>query len=122
MNQARSAFAQAVIAKHFPAIEVTSTGVSAVVGSAYLSEVVGVARRWGVDLPNGFSRALGKNDELLACNLVICAEESMLENPELLGFSGNAISYEQVVNDASFMPRDPAGLRGRYLESELRLS
>ena len=119
MNQARSPFAQAVIVKHFPEILVTSAGVSAVVGSSYLPEVVVVARRWGVDLANGFSRALGGQDALLDCDLVICAEESMLRAFELIGFTGAAISYEQIVSDPSFMPRDPAGLRGRHLESEL---
>jgi protein-tyrosine-phosphatase len=119
MNQARSPFAQAVIAKHFPEIEVTSAGTSARLGSAYLPEVVNLARRWNVNMVDGYSQVLSETKDLNDCDLVICAEESMLRNIDSLRFGGSALSYEQVVVDPSFMPRDPVGLRGRYLASEL---
>lgn len=121
MNQARSPFGQAVLEKYFSniEIEVASAGVRAFAGTAYLPEVVGVSRRWGIDLANGFSRSLNEIDDLLDCNLVICAEEAMQGNVASLGFKGTVVSYEQVVTDPSFMPQDPAGLRGRYMESEL---
>lgn len=119
MNQARSPFGQAVLEKHFPEIEVASAGVEARVGSAYLPEVIRVAQKWGIDLVNGFSRSLSEIDNLFDFNLVICAEDAMLRDVISLGFAGTAVSYEQVVSDPSFIPRDPAGLRARYMESEL---
>lgn len=119
MNQARSPFAQATLSKHFPELTVASAGVKAVTGTNYLPEVVGVARRWGINLASGFSRSLAEVNDLLDFDLVISAEEAMMRDVALLGYHGTSISYEQVISDTSFMPRDPAGLSGRYMQSEL---
>lgn len=119
MNQARSPFAQSALAKHFPDIVVTSGGVEAIAGTPYLPNVVSTARHWGLEMPVGYSKALKGHPDLPKCDLVICAEEYMLGSTGLSEFRGRATAYEDVAPDSSFMPRDPAGLRGRYMESEL---
>ena len=118
MNQARSAFGQALIAKIHPGVAISSCGVEAFEGVGYLEDVVSVAHRWSVHMNSGFSRKLSAfaADNI---DLVICAEESMMQSVIDCGYSGEILSYEEIVPDTSFMPKDPAGLQGRFLETEL---
>ena len=44
MNQARSPFAQAVLERNFPNDQITSTGVSAHLGTPILESVVAIAK------------------------------------------------------------------------------
>jgi protein-tyrosine-phosphatase len=119
MNQARSALGEAHIRHNFPEVEVVSAGVFAQDGTPYLPEVVAVARKWGISIEQGFSNSFKNNQALLESDLVICAEESMLQLVSRHGYEGKLVSYEEIVPDPSFMPVDPVGLRGRFLETEL---
>jgi protein-tyrosine-phosphatase len=119
MNQARSALGEALIRRDFPEVDVISAGVFAQDGTPYLPEVVAVARKWGISIEQGFSNSFKNNQALLESDFVICAEESMLPLISQHGYRGKLVSYEEIVPDPSFMPVDPAGLRGRFLETEL---
>ena len=118
MNQARSAFAQAIIAKTHPGVDISACGVDAVEGVRYLPEVVDVAHGWGIDMDSGFSRKLSSS-VVSEFDLVICAEAHMVQEVLNCGYQGEIYSYEEIIADISFMPKDPAGLQGRLLETEL---
>jgi len=118
MNQARSAFAQAIIAKTHPGVDISACGVDAVEGVRYLPEVVDVAHGWGIDMDSGFSRKLSSS-VVSEFDLVICAEAHMVQEVLNCGYQGEIFSYEEIIADISFMPKDPAGLQGRLLETEL---
>ena len=119
MNQARSAFGQAVILKFFPEIHVISAGIKAQDGISYLPKVVSISRRWGIEISSGPSRSITSILEFELADLIICAEKWIAAELELLRPSGRLVSYESVVPDPSFMPIDPERLQGRYLETEL---
>jgi protein-tyrosine phosphatase len=119
MNQARSPFAEAVLRAHFPDLQVTSAGVFARRDSRYLEGVVGIARRWGLEMRDGFSRELTQNQNLQDTDLVICAEDGMRQSVLNQGYQGKIVCFEEVVPDPSFMPQDPEMMRGRMLEAEL---
>jgi len=119
MNQARSPFAQAVITKFFPEIQITSVGIEAISGIPYLPEVISIARRWGIEISTGSSRSISTNPEFQMADLIICAEERMSAEVNLMNPAGRVRSYESVVPDLSFMPTDPERLRGRRMETEL---
>ena len=119
MNQARSPFAQAVIAKFFPEVQVTSAGLEAINGVPYLPEVVSISRRWGIEISTGSSRSINSISEFQLADLIVCAEEGISARVKLMSPQGRVISYESVVPDPSFMPTDPERLRGRRMQSEL---
>jgi protein-tyrosine-phosphatase len=119
MNQARSPFAEAVIKLHFPSATVSSAGVEATSGTPYLPEVVAVARAWGLSIANGNSILIKDEEPISTDTFVICAEEYMCNFITTQGFTGPMECYENIVPDPSFMPLDPAGFRGRRLETEL---
>jgi len=118
MNQARSSFAHGVLTKTYPELDVSSCGVDAVDGLMYLPEVVKIAHRWGIDMNVGFSRK-PSSESIESSDLIICAETWMLGAIETFKAKGKKLSYESVVPDSTFMPQDPEGLRGRFLEAEL---
>ena len=77
MNQARSPFAQAVLEANFPDDQITSTGVSAHLGTPILDSVIAIAKSWGVPITKLSSTA--KEDDLsaiLSADLVITADNS----------------------------------------------
>ena len=119
MNQARSAFAQRVISRFFPDLDVTSAGLEAVSGLPFLPEVVSTARRWGIEISTGPSRSINLIPEFQMADLIVCAEEWISAEVNLMNPAGRVISYESVVPDLSFMPTDPERLRGRRMETEL---
>ena len=119
MNQARSAFAQAVISKFFPEIPVKSAGINAHDGISYLPNVVSISRRWGIEISNGPSRSINSITEFDLIDLIIYAEQWIAAELELFRPGASLVSYESIVPDPSFMPIDPEKLQGRYLETEL---
>ena len=119
MNQARSAFAQAVVSKFYPDIQVKSAGIKANDGIAYLPNVVSIAQRWGIEISSGMSRSINSIDEFELEDLVICAEQWIAAELELIRPGSSLVSYESIIPDQSFMPIDPERLQGRYLETEL---
>jgi len=119
MNQARSPFAQAAIAKFFPEVQITSAGIEAINGIPYLPEVISTARSWGINISTGSSRSISTISEFQMADLIICAEERMSAEVNLMNPAGRVISYESVVPDLSFMPTDPERFRGRKMETEL---
>ena len=119
MNQARSPFAQAVITKFFPEIQMTSAGLEAINGTSYLPEVVSTARRWGIEISAGSSRSISSSPEFQMVDLIICAEEWISAEVNLMNPAGRVISYESLMPDLSFMPTDPERLQGRRMETEL---
>ena len=119
MNQARSPFAQAVITKFFPEVNVMSAGIEAIDGIPYLPEVVSTARRWGIEISAGSSRSISSSPEFQVVDLIICAEKRISSEVNLMNPAGRVISYESLVPDLSFMPTDPERLQGRRMETEL---
>ena len=97
----------------------SSAGVEANSGTPYLPEVVEVARRWGLEIADGYSISIIEQGLPTIDTRIVCAEEYMGESIASLGFKGEIVCYENIVPDPSFMPRDPVGYRGRALESEL---
>jgi len=119
MNQARSPFAEAVIKKFFPEIQITSAGIEAIDGIPYLPKVVSTAHRWGIEISAGSSRSISSSPEFQMVDLIICAEKWISTEVNLMKSAGRVRSYESVVPDLSFMPTDPERLRGRRMETEL---
>ena len=119
MNQARSPFAEAILFKFFPEIHMTSAGLEAIDGTSYLPEVISIARRWGIKISTGSSQSISTLLEFQMMNLIICAEERISTEVNLMNPAGRVTFYESVVPDLSFMPTDPERLRGRKMETEL---
>jgi protein-tyrosine-phosphatase len=121
MNQARSPFAQAVLEANFPDDQITSTGVSAYLGTPILDSVVTIAKSWGVPITKLSSTA--KEDDLnaiLSADLVITADNEQGEIIRNLGYLGDLRSYEEVLTDKDFIPVDPEGLSTDAMARELR--
>jgi protein-tyrosine-phosphatase len=120
MNQARSPFAQAVLEANFPEDQITSTGVSAYLGTPFLDSVVVIAKSWGVPITKLSSTA--KEDDLtaiLSADLVITADNEQGEIIRQLGYLGNLRSYEEILPDKDFIPIDPEGLSTDAMAREL---
>ena len=120
MNQARSPFAQAVLQANFPEDQITSTGVSAHLGTPFLDSVVVIAKSWGVPITKLSSTA--KEDDLaaiLSADLVITADNEQGEIIRNLGYLGNLRSYEEILPDKDFIPIDPEGLSTDAMAREL---
>jgi protein-tyrosine-phosphatase len=120
MNQARSPFAQAVLERNFPEDQISSTGVTAIEGTAILESVISTAQNWGVPITQSKSRSLSSaSDDLLQADLVITAENSHRDAIRNLGFSGDIKSYEEILEDQDFIPIDPSGLLPDAMSREL---
>ena len=120
MNQARSPFAQAVLEANFPEDQITSTGVSAHLGTPFLDSVVVIAKSWEVPITKLSSTA--KEDDLaaiLSADLVITADNEQGEIIRYLGYLGNLRSYEEIICDKDFIPIDPEGLSTDAMAREL---
>ena len=120
MNQARSPFAQAVLEANFPEDQITSTGVSAHLGTPFLDSVVVIAKSWGVPITKLSSTA--KEDDLtaiLSADLVITADDKQGEIIRQLGYLGELRSYEEIISDKDFIPIDPEGLSTDAMAREL---
>jgi protein-tyrosine-phosphatase len=120
MNQARSPFAQAVLEANFPDDQITSTGVSAYLGTPILDSVVTIAKSWGVPITKLSSTA--KEDDLtaiLSADLVITADNEQGEIIRNLGYLGDLRSYEEIISDKDFIPIDPEGLSTDAMAREL---
>lgn len=120
MNQARSPFAQAVLERNFPEDEITSTGVSAYLGTPIMESVVSIAKSWGVPVTKKSSTPI-ENDlaALLGADLVITADNDQAEVIRGLGYAGDLRSYEEILTDKDFIPVDPEGLSSDAMAREL---
>ena len=120
MNQARSPFAQAVLERNFPGDQISSTGVSAIEGTAILPSVIETARNWGVPITQTKSRTLrNASNDLLKADLVIAAEQSHADSVRNLGYKGALRNYEEILEDRDFIPVDPGGLLPDAVSREL---
>ena len=120
MNQARSPFAQAVLERNFPGDQISSTGVSAIEGTAILPSVIETARNWGVPITQTKSRTLrNASNDLLIADLVIAAEQSHADSVRNLGYKGALRNYEEILEDRDFIPVDPGGLLPDAVSREL---
>lgn len=120
MNQARSPFAQAVLEANFPDDQITSTGVSAHLGTPILDSVIAIAKSWGTPITKLSSTA--KEDDLsaiLSADLVITADNEQGEIIRKLGYLGDLRSYEEIISDKDFIPIDPEGLSTDAMAREL---
>lgn len=120
MNQARSPFAHAVLQRNFPDYEITSCGVRAVLNTPVTQEVVAVAKEWDVPILKKTSTSVDfDREEILAADLVICADPSYKDNIRAVGYAGKLVSYDEYIFDQDFMPIDPVGYRIEQLKREL---
>ena len=120
MNQARSPFAQAVLERNFPGDQISSTGVSAIEGTAILPSVIETAKNWGVPITQTKSRTLrNASNDLLIADLVIAAEQSHADSVRNLGYKGALRNYEEILEDKDFIPVDPGGLLPDAVSREL---
>ena len=120
MNQARSPFAQAVLERNFPGDQISSTGVSAIEGTAILPSVIETAKNWGVPITQTKSRTLrNASNDLLIADLVIAAEQSHADSVRNLGYKGALRNYEEILEDRDFIPVDPGGLLPDAVSREL---
>jgi protein-tyrosine-phosphatase len=120
MNQARSPFAQAVLERNFPEDQISSTGVSAYVGTPIMESVVSIAKSWGVPVTKKSSTP--KEDDLgalLNADLVITADNEQAEIIRGLGYAGELRSFEEIITDKDFIPVDPEGLSSDAMAREL---
>ena len=120
MNQARSPFAQAVLERNFPGDEISSSGVKAILDTPIMKNVVNVAVDWNCRITKTKSTHLEIDREnILAADLVICAEIEQNESVRALGYSGDLISFEEILSDKDFVPLDPDGYSPDQLRREL---
>lgn len=120
MNQARSPFAQAVLERNFPEDEITSTGVSAYLGTPIMESVVSIAKSWGVPVTKQSSTPKESDlSALLGADLVITADNQQAEIIRGLGYAGDLRSYEEILTDKDFIPVDPEGLSSDAMAREL---
>jgi protein-tyrosine-phosphatase len=120
MNQARSPFAHAVLQRNFPEYEISSCGVRAILNTAISQDVVAVAKEWAVPILKKTSTSVDfDQEEILAADLVICADPSYKENIRAVGYEGKLVSYDEFIFDQDFMPIDPVGYRTEQLKREL---
>jgi protein-tyrosine-phosphatase len=120
MNQARSPFAQAVLERNFPGDEISSSGVAAILDTPIMKNVIHVAADWNCPITKTNSTNLEIDREnILAADLVICAEIEQNESVRALGYSGDLISFEEILNDRDFEPHDPDGYSPDQLRREL---
>ena len=120
MNQARSPFAQAVLERNFPNDQITSTGVSAHLGTPILESVLAIAKSWGVPITKKSSTTTNEElSDLLAADLVITAESEHSQIIRALGYLGEIRSYEEILTDKDFIPVDPEGLSTDAMAREL---
>ena len=120
MNQARSPFAHAVLERNFPHDEISSSGVKAILDTPIMENVVHVAADWNCPITKTKSTNIEKDRErILAADLVICAEIEQNESIRALGYSGDLISFEEILSDKDFVPTDPDGYSPDQLRREL---
>lgn len=120
MNQARSPFAQAVLERNFPGDEISSSGVNAILDTPIMENVVHVAADWNCSITKTKSTHLEiDHEKILAADLVICAEIQQNKSVRALGYSGDLISFEEILSDKDFVPHDPDGYSPDQLRREL---
>jgi len=120
MNQARSPFAQAVLERNFPHDHISSTGVKAILGTSIMTNVNHVAQDWGTPISKLHSTNIQNDrEEILIADLVICAEQPQRESIRSLGYTGDLISFEEILTDRDFIPSDPDGYSPDQLRREL---
>ena len=106
--------------RNFPGDQISSTGVSAIEGTAILPSVIETARNWGVPITQTKSRTLrNASNDLLIADLVIAAEQSHADSVRNLGYKGALRNYEEILEDKDFIPVDPGGLLPDAVSREL---
>jgi protein-tyrosine-phosphatase len=120
MNQARSPFAQAVLERNFPHDHISSSGVKAIQGTSIMTNVNHVAHDWAAPISKKHSTDINSDrDNILNADLVICAEQPQCESIRSLGYTGDLISFEEILSDKDFIPSDPDGYSPDQLRREL---
>ncbi len=120
MNQARSPFAEIVLASNFPQHEFYSSGVEAIFGTPVMESVIATAKEWGMNSPKKSSTTIF-NDEnrILNSELVLVSENDQKEAISQLGFLNQLRSFSEVFEDQDFTPKDPEGLAFDSIKREL---
>lgn len=120
MNQARSPFGQAVLERNFPEDTIMSTGVSAVVNTPIMEMVTAIADEWNLPITKRLSTNIEYDrDAILAADLVICAEKSHCIAITHLGYDGELVDFETILEDKDFIPQDPNGYAPDNMRREL---
>ena len=120
MNQARSPFAQAVLERNFPHDHISSSGVKAIQGTSIMTNVNHVAHDWAAPISKKHSTDINNDrDNILNADLVICAEQPQCDSIRSLGYTGDLISFEEILSDKDFIPSDPDGYSPDQLRREL---
>jgi len=120
MNQARSPFAQAVLERNFPHDHISSSGVKAIQGTSIMTNVNHVAHDWAAPISKKHSTDINSDrDNILNADLVICAEQPQCDSIRSLGYTGDLISFEEILSDKDFIPSDPDGYSPDQLRREL---
>lgn len=120
MNQARSPFAAAVLARLFPDETFHSSGIAANTSSNFLEQVVATATSWQIPMAKGESKSITDDRQaILNSDLVICAESGYAKPIRDLGYLGKIICFEELLPEMDFMPQDPEGLGLDKLRREL---
>jgi protein-tyrosine-phosphatase len=120
MNQARSPFAEMVLAANFPEHDFFSTGVKAIYGTPIMDSVAAAAKEWGLQSPKKGSTTI-YNDEakILISDLIVVAESDQKKSISEMGYSKSIRAYSEIFEDPDFTPRDPEGLPFDALKREL---
>jgi len=120
LNQARSPFGEIVLKSLFPQHQFFSAGISALPNSVSDARVAATAQRWKLGHTKEQSELVSDvMSEIIACDMVIAADNVMKSEIARLGFKGRIWGYDEFVNDKSFLPIDPIGLAQDKLEQEL---
>ncbi len=120
MNQARSPFAEIVLARNFPQYEFYSSGVKAIFGTPILESVVATSIEWGLDAPKNSSTTIfNEENRILNSDLVIVAEQIQKKSITELGYKKALRSFDEVFEDQDFTPKDPEGFTLDSMKREL---
>jgi protein-tyrosine-phosphatase len=120
MNQARSPFAEIVLASNFPQHEFYSSGVEAIFGTPVMESVIATAKEWGLDAPKNSSTTIfNEENRILNSDLVIVAEQSQKKSITELGYKKALRCFDEIFEDQDFTPKDPEGLAFDSIKREL---
>jgi protein-tyrosine-phosphatase len=119
-NKARSPFAEAVIKYHFPEFSVQSLGIEPTDGEPTSDFAQAIADRWGIgDLKKKATSIKNSSKLLKNADLIIFAENSMMENFKSQISNSNMASMDQIAIHEELRPTDPDGLGEAQFEREL---
>jgi protein-tyrosine-phosphatase len=111
LNQARSIIISAFIRKHFPEAEVESAGVQAISGEAIPKLIEDIAETWNLTIVESYSRNIRHLQNEEPWDLVICSDNNVAHQVEVLGVQSRHMVYlAEYADHPALVVNDPVGM------------